>query len=476
MPIVSLLASLFSGGATMFDFAIVGSGVSGARIAYELTAGGAKCLMIEAGKVFDHTNYPPDELGYTGRMFWGGGIEISQDGGLGFLRGKCLGGTSVVNQADLNRFDVLAWDDWRDRSGIDYFNLDEMTPLYDHLDSRLVSNQIAPEDYNRNARLFIESFEKCGYHWAPILRAQSDCKFDRGSDCIVCLGGCPRDSKQSAVVTLIPTARKQGLEIETEFAVDHLDDTGPSVKIRGTQRGEKREVEAARVVLAAGSFGNTTLLHRCEEIGRKLPALGTRFTCHPQRMTYGIHDEPVGSHKGPLQSVESHDDRLRSAGLKLENVFAPPIATSLLLPGFGMQHVALMKKYRYFSGMEVVIRDDPVGELKIDRKGNLIRAKTLTAADRAKVKLGLEIATEMHHSVGAREVIHCEQEFGLHLMGGCPIGTDAKTSVVDPRFQVHGHPKLIAADSSIFPSAPGINPSFTIMAMSYLASKKLLEA
>ncbi|CAK9078068.1 Uncharacterized GMC-type oxidoreductase Rv0492c [Durusdinium trenchii] len=460
----------------MYDFAIIGSGVSGARIAYELTAGGATCLMIEAGKVYDRTNYPPDELGYTGRMFWGGGIEVSQDGRLGFLRGKCLGGTSVVNQADLNRFDDLAWDDWRDRSGIDYFNTPEMSPLYDHLDSRLVSNKIPTEHYNRNAQLFTESFEKCGYGWAPIVRAQSDCKFDKGSDCIVCLGGCPRDSKQSAVVTLIPTAKKQGLKIETEFAVDALDDSGPTVKIHGTQRGQRREVEAARAVLACGSFGNTTLLHRCQEIGRKLPALGTRFACHPQRMTYGIHADTVGSHKGPLQSVESHDDKLRKAGLKLENVFAPPIATSMLLPGVGMQHVELMKKYRYFSGMEVVIRDDPAGELKIDRKGNLIRAKTLTAADRAKVKKGLEIATEMHHAVGAKEVIHCEQEFGLHLMGGCPIGADANTSVVDPDFQVHGHPKLIAADSSIFPSAPGINPSFTIMALSYLASKKLLES
>jgi choline dehydrogenase-like flavoprotein len=60
-------------------------------------------------------------------------------------------------------------------------------------------------------------------------------------------------------------------------------------------------------------------------------------------------------------------------------------------------------------------------------------------------------------------------------MGGCPIGTDAKTSVVSPDFQVHGFPNLYAADSSIFPTAPGINPSYTIMALSVRASRKMLN-
>jgi choline dehydrogenase-like flavoprotein len=60
-------------------------------------------------------------------------------------------------------------------------------------------------------------------------------------------------------------------------------------------------------------------------------------------------------------------------------------------------------------------------------------------------------------------------------MGGCPMGTDPARSVVDPEFRVHGMPRLLAADSSVFPSAPGINPSFTIMALSQRASEIMLH-
>jgi len=61
-------------------------------------------------------------------------------------------------------------------------------------------------------------------------------------------------------------------------------------------------------------------------------------------------------------------------------------------------------------------------------------------------------------------------------VGGCPIGTGPDNSVVGPDFQIHGHPNLFAADSSIFPTAPGINPSFTIMALSLKATREMVAA
>ena len=75
----------------------------------------------------------------------------------------------------------------------------------------------------------------------------------------------------------------------------------------------------------------------------------------------------------------------------------------------------------------------------------------------------------MYSQLGAKEVIACDQGFGLHLMGGCAIGTDEKKSVVNPEFRVHGTKKVFIADSSIFPSAPGLNPSLTVMALSQKA-------
>ena len=60
-------------------------------------------------------------------------------------------------------------------------------------------------------------------------------------------------------------------------------------------------------------------------------------------------------------------------------------------------------------------------------------------------------------------------------MGGCAIGTDEATSVVSPDFHLHGLPNVYCADSSIFPTAPGLNPSLTILALSLQAAHEFLN-
>lgn len=458
----------------MYDFVIIGSGVSGGRIADELTAGGARCALLEAGRAWDRRTFPRNEFRSSTQMFWGGGIEVSKDARFGFLRGKCLGGTSVVNQADLDRFDDVAWRAWRDQSGVEFFNDADFGPLYDALDRRIVAGPIPVEHYNRNAKLFMRGFDRLGRRWKPLIRSQDDCRHDQGSDCIVCLGGCPRDAKQSALVQSIPAARARGLAVEVEFDVQCIVDERTHVRVEGRRRGELRSVSARKAVLAAGAFGNTAILRRSPEIAKKLPALGRSFCCHPQYMTYGVYDEPVDAHKGPLQAVQADEAAYRRQGVKLENVYAGPIATAMLLPGFGVEHHRRMAKYRYLSCIEYAIMDDPLGTITIDRNGGVVADKPLSTDDREKLRRGLRIARELHFAAGAKEVVTCDQGFGLHLMGGCPMGVDEETSVVNPDFQLHGSSNVFAADSSVFPRAPGVNPSFTIMALSLRACRVML--
>jgi choline dehydrogenase-like flavoprotein len=63
-----------------------------------------------------------------------------------------------------------------------------------------------------------------------------------------------------------------------------------------------------------------------------------------------------------------------------------------------------------------------------------------------------------------------------HPFGGCRMGTDAKTSVVGMDHRVHGFSNLFVADPSVFPTGPSVDPSFTIMAFSYVAAKHMLAA
>ncbi|HUP56323.1 MAG TPA: GMC family oxidoreductase [Bdellovibrionota bacterium] len=461
----------------MYDFAIIGSGVSGGRIAHELTAAGARCVLLEAGREYGGKGsprpFPSNEMDYSTQLFWGGGLELSSDGRLGVLRARCLGGTSIVNQALLDRFDDLAWDDWRARTGIGWMSVKDMEPHYAICEETLDVSEVPNEHYGKNARIFTRALEKQGYGWKALHRAQRDCQLEKGSDCIVCLGGCPRDSKQSSLVTTIRWARKKGLEVRSEFEVDHVDYGKAGIRVLGSHEGREAEVTAGKVVLAAGALGNSRILLR-SNLPRKLPAVGTRFSCHPQFMTYAVFDEQIDAHKGAFQAVKSDDRKLREAGYKLENVYAPPIGTAMLMPGFGPRHHALMRKYRHMASMEVALRDEASGRIRVSG-GKLVVDKKLTANDERIARSGLQLVRELFEAAGAREIIACDQGFGLHLMGGCPLGTDGGTSVVDPEFQVHEHPGLYAADSSVFPAAPGINPSFTVMALSARAAKGMLK-
>jgi choline dehydrogenase-like flavoprotein len=412
-------------------------------------------------------------MDYSTQMFWGGGLEVSTRGDLGFLRAKCLGGTSIVNQALLDPFDDSAWDDWRQRSGVSFFDRAEMARHYDACTQTVQVSAIPVEYYNRNARIFTQAFDKMGYKWKPLQRAQGDCKLDHGSDCIVCLGGCPRDSKQSSLVTTIRRAREKGLKVESEFDVHHVIHEKDRVRVVGTQRGQKRELTARKAVLAAGAIGNTSILLR-SGMADRLPALGQGFSCHPQFMSYGLFDEPVDAHKSAFQCVKSEDPGFRKQGFKLENVFAPPVATAMIMPGYGRRHLQLMKRYRYIASMETAARDEPAGRITL-AKGDAIKIdKSLTAQDASRIAAGRRTIRELFLAAGAKEVIECDQGFGLHLMGGCPMGTDPARSVVSPEFRVHGFENLFAADSSVFPSAPGINPSFTIMALSHRAATGMI--
>ena len=49
-----------------------------------------------------------------------------------------------------------------------------------------------------------------------------------------------------------------------------------------------------------------------------------------------------------------------------------------------------------------------------------------------------------------------------HLMGGCAMGEDEKTSVVNSRGEFHGLANLSVLDGSLFPTSIGANPQLSI--------------
>ena len=87
-----------------------------------------------------------------------------------------------------------------------------------------------------------------------------------------------------------------------------------------------------------------------------------------------------------------------------------------------------------------------------------------------------------YHDAGALERIHedvrdaSDITLGTgHPMGGNAIGGNAATSVVDPEFRIRGYDNVYVCDASVFPSALGVNPQLTVMALACYAAPFIAE-
>jgi choline dehydrogenase-like flavoprotein len=56
-------------------------------------------------------------------------------------------------------------------------------------------------------------------------------------------------------------------------------------------------------------------------------------------------------------------------------------------------------------------------------------------------------------------------------MGGCAMGGDPRTSVVDSTLRYHDLDNLFVVDGSVFPTSLGVNPQETIFGIARWASQ-----
>lgn len=66
--------------------------------------------------------------------------------------------------------------------------------------------------------------------------------------------------------------------------------------------------------------------------------------------------------------------------------------------------------------------------------------------------------------------------FSAHQMGSCRMGASPRKSVVDPKCRVWGTRGLYVMDASVFPSASGVNPMLTNIAIANWASQNLADS
>jgi len=63
----------------------------------------------------------------------------------------------------------------------------------------------------------------------------------------------------------------------------------------------------------------------------------------------------------------------------------------------------------------------------------------------------------------------------VHLFSSCPMGEDIRKCAVDSYGKLHDYDNIYLSDGSILPSAPGVNPQGTIMALAMRNVLRFLE-
>jgi choline dehydrogenase-like flavoprotein len=468
------------------DVCVIGAGAGGAVVAAELAEGGMDVVVLEQGP-----RHHPD--GFTARppemlaRLYRDGSQTSTLGNPPILLplGRGIGGTTLVNSGTCFRTPPKVLERWRAQHGLEALTDAELDPHFARVEQALSIAEVTPELAGNNAAVARRGAEALGWSHGYLRRNARGCV---GSG--VCAFGCPTSAKQHVGITYVPRAEAAGARILTEadvrrIVVERGVARGVEARLRGPDGPARLDVRASHVILAAGTIHTPLLLAR-SHLGRGSGELGRNLALHPATGAYALMDEVVDMARGVPQSF--YIDEFADEGLMFEGVAGPPSYVALSLPLTGRRHAEAMANYPRLAMFGLMVSDSSRGSVRALAGRPLIRYD-LDDADVGRFRAGLARLEELFLAAGAREVylplprgVRPEQarRRDLKPMAFHPLGTaraDARSErgVVDGDLRLHGVEGVHVADGSVVPTALGVNPQLTIMALATRLAFALLE-
>jgi choline dehydrogenase-like flavoprotein len=489
------------------DVCVVGSGAGGAVIAARCAAAGKDVVVLEAGGYRNESDFKQLELpGYL-ELYYGGGLAASESGSIAVLAGATLGGGTVVNYMNCVRPPDGVLAEWASH-GID--GLDRPEFVSEHVDvvlERIGANTEATTQNGTHRRL-IAACDALGYEHRPIWRnAALD---DDPANCGYCPVGCQHGCKRSTLKTWLQDCSDAGGRAVVGAHADRiLTAHGRATGVEATVTHDDGATTALRVdsptvVVACGSVESPALLLRSGVGG---PAVGKHLRLHPAFVVMGVYDEPVEGWDGQIQSALSDHffEIEEGCGFLIE---ATGMFPGLLGASFpwesGADSKRTMQSFRWQAPFITVARDHGSGEVVLDEHGRaVVRWELDDEVDARLARTANAELARLHRAAGAVEIFtgharrvgwrHGEDFdefigridaaaygpnditcFTAHQMGSCRMGSDPGTSVADGDGQLHDVRGVWIGDASAFPTAPGVNPMVTIMALAHRTADRLL--
>jgi choline dehydrogenase-like flavoprotein len=474
------------------DACVVGSGAGGGVVAAALATAGKKVLVVERARLVPETEMDWHELAGYSSFYFDRGIASSDDRAIAILAGSAVGGGTLVNWTTSLRLPEGVREEWR-QAGVEGLDAD-----YDAIERRLDIDLDETNLNGPNARLR-QGAERLGYSFLLTPRNVHGC-----GDCGHCGFGCRRGAKQSTTRTYLVDACRDGAEIADGAEAWRIETsagkvTGLVVRVDG---GEAH-VRTPLVAVAGGSILSPALLLRS---GIAHERAGRDLHIHPTTAVVGIYDEDVLGWEGPPQGVviDHFFDVEAGYGFIIECPAVPPGILAASLPWWSSrQFQELLAESRRMAAFITLVRDREGGRVSVDAAGHPRVHYWLGELERKHMVHAITEGARLHQAAGAKRFgsVHtpplwsepagaedffdevagrgvAENRIGLftaHQMGSCRIGTSARDSVADPDGKVWGVDGLYITDASAFPTASGVNPMLTAMALARRTAARMLS-
>ncbi len=504
-----------------YDYIVVGSGFGGSVSALRLTEKGYRVLVVEKGKRWHAGAFPKTNWNLL-RWLWlplfrfHGFFKMTFMRHVGILSGVGVGGGSLVYGNTLPRpeaayFKTGSWAglaDWEKELEPYYREAERMlgaTSNPELFDPDLALKEVAARygksdrfDPTRVAVFFGEpDREVPDPYFSGEGPRRSGCTF-----CGACMTGCRHDAKNTLDKNYLYLAERKGARIAAGKKAVRIVPAGGSngregyrVRIRDSVRIIKRKAEYScrGVVLAGGVLGTVRLLLNMKR--KHLKGLSDRL------------GEQIRTNNESLVLVHSRQrEKDFSKGVAIGSIFPPDKDTHLEAVRYGsgsgfwkMMGVPLTHGASMIVRVSSLLRElvtRPASWLRIYTCRNfaeesfillfmqhldstlrftrgLINMRSRVSAGTAPsafMPLARELAEATSDVVDGKPFVMITEALTgtpttAHILGGCVIGRDPGTGVIDQDQQVFGYKNMYVCDGSAISANPGVNPALTITAM-----------